>query len=499
MGNRFNLVDEPWIPVGGVGLVSLRQVFSDPTLKAIGGNPMQKIALTKLLLAIAQASGTPEDDAQWRALGEQGLARQCIGYLETWHSKFFLFGDEPFLQMPAIARAELSDFGEVLPDVATGNTTVLLQSQVERSLSEANKALLLVSLMACALGGKKTDNSVVLSPGYTAKTNDKGKPSTSKPGPAVAHMGLLHSFLQGASIRQTVWLNLLTQAQLDASARFSEGMGKPPWEQMPAGEDCETARLLKSSLMGRLVPMSRFCLLTEHGLHYSEGIAHPNYKEGICDPSVAVHFAKKEPKALWTYPDKRPWRELTALLGFIAQQDAQGFDCLQLKASVQRAIGAVDAFAIWSGGFSVSSNAGEQYFSGSDDFVESVVWLSSAAIGQVWFSQLQLEMRELDDLSKKLYGRVLGYYKKLGMGDAGELSAQATQFFWELCERDFQALVDHCDQTDECQHVRQTLRLRFANRVHQAYDHLCPKETARQLEAWAKNRPNLNTYLQQEA
>jgi len=42
--NRFNLVDEPWIPVVDVGLVSLNAVFSQPEYRALGGNPVQKIA-----------------------------------------------------------------------------------------------------------------------------------------------------------------------------------------------------------------------------------------------------------------------------------------------------------------------------------------------------------------------------------------------------------------------------------------------------------------------
>ena len=56
--NRFNLVDEQWIPVAGAGLVSLMRIFTDSSLRALGGNPVQKIALIKLLLAIAQAAAS---------------------------------------------------------------------------------------------------------------------------------------------------------------------------------------------------------------------------------------------------------------------------------------------------------------------------------------------------------------------------------------------------------------------------------------------------------
>lgn len=497
MDKHFNLIDEPWIPVAGKGRVSLKQVFSEPDLRALGGNPVEKIALTKLLLAIAQAAATPDDDEAWRAMGADGMARQCLAYLEQWHDRFDIYGAQPFLQMPAIAAAEVKSYGTVLPEIATGNTTVLMHGQVERALSDAEKAVLLVGLMGFALGGKKTDNGVTLSPGYQGKRNDKGKPSTGKPGPSVAHMGLLHTLLQGDDLRQSLWLNLLTRQRMAQDPRFPAGIGTAPWERMPAGEDDNVAHQLKQSLMGRLVPLCRFCLLAENGLHYSEGIAHANYKDGVCDPTVAVNWSGKEPKALWVNPEKRPWRELTALLGFLGQQQSTGFECLQLAASVGRASENVDQFAIWSGGLRVSSNAGEQYASGTDDFVESVVSLQGAALGAFWFAQLQAEMTALDELAKGLYGRVLGYFKTQ-LVDGGDLAAQATHLFWQLCERDFQPLLDHCDPSEANTAARHQLRRRFASYAQQAYDRYCPKDTARQLDAWARCRPNHSKYLQQE-
>ncbi len=71
MENRFNLIDEPWIAVVDVGLVSLTDIFSQPELRALNGNPVQKIALTKLLLAIAQSATTPADDSDWQQMGWQ--------------------------------------------------------------------------------------------------------------------------------------------------------------------------------------------------------------------------------------------------------------------------------------------------------------------------------------------------------------------------------------------------------------------------------------------
>lgn len=498
MENRFNLVDEPWIPIADIGLVSLRQVFIYPSYRRLGGNPVQKIALMKLLLAIAQAARTPADEREWKALGAEGLAQCCLTYLEQWHECFYLYGERPFLQIPAIAAAAKQSYAAVLPEVSSGNTTVLSQTQVQRPLDNAQKAMLLVSLMAFALAGKKTDNSVVLSVHYQGKRNDKGKSSSSKPGPAVAHMGLLHSLLLGENLQQTLWLNLFSTDQIEQQNIFPAGLGTPPWEQMPAGEDCAVAQRLKQSLQGRLVPLCRFCLLTDDALHYSEGLAHASYKEGVADPTVAINNSGKEPKALWVDPERRPWRELTALLSFFEQASAQGFQSWQIRAGLERAPDVTEAFAIWSGGLRVSSNAGEQYVSGNDDFVESLVWLNSHDLGEPWFAHLKHEMDALDGLAKGLYGRVMGFFKEQKV-DGGKLASQATQLFWQLCERNFQSLLDSCTPDEQGQLIRQALRKTFAGYIQKAYDQHCPKASARQLEAWAKNRPNNSKYLQQEA
>jgi CRISPR system Cascade subunit CasA len=498
MENRFNLIDEPWIPVADYGRVSLRQLFTNPEYRSLGGNPVQKIAVLKLLLAIAQAAATPQDENEWKTFGAEGLALRCAEYLERWRTRFYLFGDKPFLQMQSIAAAKIQPFGAVLPEVSTGNTTVLSQIQMQRSLDDASKALLILTLMGFALSGKKTDNSVVLTKGYPGKRNDKGKPSTGKPGPSVAHMGLLHNFMLGRNLQESIWLNLFSTKQLNQLNTYPLGVGTPPWENMPEGEDCEQAKKLKLTLMGRLVPLSRFCLLTDFGLHYSEGIAHLGYKEGMTDPSVAVNNSGKEPKALWVDPEKRPWRELTALLSFFDQGGSQGFQSLQVRSGLDRARDVTDSFSIWSGGLRVSSNAGEQYASGSDDFVESHICLQSRMLGQVWFAQLKSEMDALDVLAKNLYGKVIGYFKEQKV-DGGKVAAQATNLFWQCCERDFQQLVDSCVQTESAIGNRGHLRMKFARYVDQTYDQFCPKGSARQLDAWAKCRPNTRPYLKQEA
>lgn len=493
MEHRFNLIDEPWIPVADKGRVGLKDIFTHPEYRTLGGNPVQKAAILKLLQAITQAAATPQDMEAWQQLGWQGMADRACSYLAQWHDRFYLYGPEPFLQMPAIAKAAIKSFGTVLPDVATGNTTVLTQTQAEQPLDDGERALLLITQMGFALGGKKVDNSVTLSPGY------QGKTKSGKPGPAVAHMGLLHNYFLGPTLLESIWLNLFTEAEIADLTLYPLGLGTPPWEQMPEGEDCNIAQQLKGSLMGRLLPLCRFCLLTNEGLHYSEGIAHGNYKDGVFDPSVAIDISGKEPKVRWADPERRPWRELTSLLSFI-RPGGKSFDCHQLRLAFAKVRRQQAPFAVWSGGLKVRNDSGEQSPKGSDDMVESLCWFSPNNVNELWFSHFQTEIGKLDELADTLDDSVINYYKTKSAANKKPtslekaLAKQANNLFWQLCERQSQALIDGCDEVT----ARQQLRRQFARYTTQVFDQFCPHQTARQIDAWAKTKPNLSAYLQQE-
>jgi CRISPR system Cascade subunit CasA len=490
MVKKFNLVEEVWIPVANAGRVSLRQVFQDKNLRTLGGNPVQKIALLKLLLAICQRACPLADDEAWSALGAAGLADKALAYLEEQRDCFWLYGEKPFLQIPAIAAATIQPYGAVLPDIATGNTTVLTQTQRECVLSDTEKAVLVVQLMGMALGGKKTDNSVVLSAAYQQKRNEKGKPSTGKPGASSGFQGYLHNFLLGETLTETLWLNMLTLENIDALKIFSEGIGPAPWETPPAGEDDAIARALKNSLMGRLVPFSRFVLLAPDGIHYSEGIAHPNHLEFVSDPSVAIHKTDKGVKALWTDPAKRPWRNLTAMLGFL-KSGTDYFDCPYLHFGINRCRNKVPRIGLWSGGLRLSSNAGEQFVSGTDDYVESEYFFQSKSFDEYLYSNLEHEMGVLDDLSRVVYSTVSGYYQEQKFND-GKIARQASELFWQLCEHKSQELIAACGEEGSA--AASALRPYFLNCVQRAYEISCPKDTARQLAAWGAHYPNLGKF-----
>jgi CRISPR system Cascade subunit CasA len=276
---------------------------------------------------------------------------------------------------------------------------------------------------------------------------------------------------------------------------FTRGLGPIPWETPPRGESDSIAEALKHSLMGRLVPFSRFILLSDDGLHYSEGIPHLDYKDGMTDPSAAIQTSGKDKKVLWADPSKRPWRSLVSLLGFLLRGE-QYFDCPYIhigmdRISSSRVSKKLSVIGIWSAGLRVSSNAGEQYVSGTDDYIESETFLASSKLSKNFYPNLKDEMNILEKLSQILYGRVLEYYKEL-KADGDPFAKRAVELYWQLCERKFQYLVKLCE--GESDNKLREFRPHFLRCVEKSYAAFCPRGTARQLGSWAKNYPNLGKF-----
>jgi CRISPR system Cascade subunit CasA len=288
-------------------------------------------------------------------------------------------------------------------------------------------------------------------------------------------------------------MNLLTFEKIESIRYWISGLGVPPWEIMPKSETCNEANNLKTSYFGCLVAMSRFVYLVDEGIYYLAGIQYPSHVEGWREPSISVNDSESKAKLLWVDPHKRPWRELTSLLSFISSNSQSGFDCQQIRFGLLRARQNDQDIGIWSGGLKVRANSGDQSIKQDDDFVESLVYLPKQELGGAWFANLQLEMTELEQLSKIVYSATFNYFESQNMKDKTR-SGLASNLFWQLCERKFQDMVYACEDFNQAN----ALRKNFAGFANQAYDRFCAKDTARQLDAWAKNRPNLGKYLKDQ-
>lgn len=516
---RFNLVDEPWLPIAGHGLVSLRSIFERSDLPALGGTVLEKIAINKLLQAIAQAACTPKDDDEWQQLGEEGMARACLDYLERWRDAFWLYHPQrPFLQFPKVAQAKIKSYGHLMPEAAAGNNTILFLQQVPpepQQVSHDLRARLVLVQMSCCFSGKQVDQNYYFSPDIT----DTGKKKISASfGPALDKTGLLHSFIMGQSVRQGVWLNLLTKADVAQNLVWGNGVGTPPWEEMPEiiirqkdklpdeHPTANAARALKHSLMGRLVPMARFLLLSdETGVHYAEGLRHENECEsGLVDPSTArIYYQDRQGNRHWRIipatPAKRPWRSLAAILNF---RLAQNSGCPQLEWCMARLLNSeIARFHIWSGGISLHYNSGEQKPANDDDVMESEFHLETNWLrGKEWFLNLQDCMGKLEELARRTGRAIENYYDELMpktknrlqknlKNNAAMIKSSTEQKFWQQAELIFPALVSSCQKGKD--EERKKILSRIRSIAIQCYEHACPQNTARQLQIFVKHYPRL--------
>lgn len=145
---RYNLLDEPWLPVrltdGTVHALGLLETFrrSEEISSLAETSPPSLVAEYRLLLAIVHRALTNMSgswsDAQRAAWYRHGLpVDELCSYLESWRSRFWLFhAEHPFLQVAALAAAEETrdkrkPWTKISLASANGNTPVVFDHSVD--------------------------------------------------------------------------------------------------------------------------------------------------------------------------------------------------------------------------------------------------------------------------------------------------------------------------------------------------------------------------------
>lgn len=479
--SRFNLVHEKWIPAVGKGRVSLLDIFSDDSIHDLAGNAIQKIALIKLFIAIAQASCRLKDEEAWKETGVNGLSDRIIDYLQSHESCFYLYGDKPFLQMPVLAEIKEAKVQEIyfgyLPDLASENDSLLRQLQDKSELDDADKAVFITQLMNYAPGGKRTSFIKPLSPGFQTRTK------SAKAGPSLGGTnGYLQTCLKGNSIRETVWLNYFTDddlMELHGGLRLDV---RPPWENMPTGEADNRAKELQSSVYAWLVSISRFVLLDDGGIRYTEGLQYPKIKDGYYEPFITIR--KEDNVALFADPSKKPWRSFVAMLQAV-YDDSSEYSCDILRLFMRRTKENMDVFSVWSGGLRLRANSGDQSVKQDDDYVESEVTLASEFMDSDGYGRLAEAMKKVEGYSAGLQKAIKAYCSLID--DSTDISAKGRKMYWLAAEPLSNGLINAClsDNNTEIELILSSMR----KIVIDVYDSLCPHESARQILVWMKNKP----------
>lgn len=173
MTKRFNLLDEPWLPVrmlsGEIKELGLLQLFEQSSqIEALAETvPPSLLAQYRLLLAIthrALSTQTPSwGQRDLRHWFSHGLSTETItAYLEKWRDRFWLFHPEhPFMQVADLATA--AETGEKFKpwtqiDLASvsGNAPVVFNHSVDtapEAISPLHAIRTLLGFLQCTPGG----------------------------------------------------------------------------------------------------------------------------------------------------------------------------------------------------------------------------------------------------------------------------------------------------------------------------------------------------------
>lgn len=303
----FSLLSEPWIPLlrrnGSATLGSLHDALLCPSAwRGIGpANPIETLALYRLLLAICHRSIGPGDPEDRAALLGPWPSQRLENYLDRWAERFDLFHPErPFLQVPGLIEAGLKPvpWTRLAPARSSGAERILWDRSLDAHPEPITPALAAVTLVAY----------LQFTPGGLVRALRH----SGEQGPAC---GLLLTLPMGSTLQETMALSLVPQTEEDHD-RDQAG-----WEKAaPTVEELEKKESATRPLRGpadRYTWLSRALLLTPGAsiTHLFCGAGLAPAQSSTPDPMSAVVSGKKGCFPLKLHEDKAMWRGFHALTG----------------------------------------------------------------------------------------------------------------------------------------------------------------------------------------
>lgn len=173
MTTRFNLLDEPWLPVrmlsGEVRELGLLALFEQaPQIVALAETvPPSLMAQYRLLFAITHRALSAQmpnwGQRDLRNWFTQGLPTEAVtAYLEKWRDRFWLFHPEhPFMQVAALATAaetceKFKPWTQTDLACVSGNAPVVFNHSVDTAadaISPSQAIRILLGFLQCTPGG----------------------------------------------------------------------------------------------------------------------------------------------------------------------------------------------------------------------------------------------------------------------------------------------------------------------------------------------------------
>jgi CRISPR system Cascade subunit CasA len=366
----MNLATEPWIRVlradGSQAPVSLEQAFAEgESIRDLSVRPHERIALMRLLVCVAQAGlEGPKDNEDWlRCKSRVGEAARR--HLRDRHKSFELLGTGPrFGQVKGLIPGHESDSTEELVTklnfaLATGNNATIFDNggasmDARRFPPDELASWLLAFQCFTPPGGS----------GYTGKC-------------PCGDDNMLHTILQGRTLAESIWLNLLDRESLEEALGVG-AWGQPVWT-FPAGWQREDKwrRVATATYLGRLVPITKGFWLHENGDDMiakmtleRKGLTHPSFRKyGFREPAATTFSDGSKRWLLKGSSSVAVWRDLPAIIAKQRSDKEGRAGCLALQR-----FGGSTPIDLWIGGLIVVNTAN------IENTLESVLHLPTGAL-----------------------------------------------------------------------------------------------------------------------
>jgi len=429
-------------------------------------NPVQRIAVMRLLVCVAQAAlEGPADEDEWLGCCDR-IPSTVKAYLEKWQDRFDLYGEHAFLQVPDLevknnAVLDKLDFG-----LSAGNNSVLFDHSATatgRPHSGAWCALALLTYQCFSPGG------LIGTTSWNGMTTTK----TSEHAPGVEGSAL-HTLLRGGSLSETVHLNMLTKQMV--ATLPNQMWGCPLWEMDGLAPSDSAPASVATSFLGRLVPLSRAIRLAEGALTFTlaNGLRYPKLPEGReVTGSVVMRQRAGTEQVGYVSVDlsRHPWRELSSILALSTPQT---------RASGPLAFGHLPYLGgshvdIWTGG--LAADKGKILDAGEWVFEIPVEMLHDGAIHA--YSQGVATAKEGESALRSAAASYATSMKK----DNTHFTV-ARVLFWSQLDAHHGELIEFAAD------VRADIRVAWypivRTAMEEAYGRACAHKTPRQIQAYAQ-------------
>lgn len=465
---NFNLIENPWIPVrladgGRHELLGLEDIFRDAkTIKDLDCAPHERISLLRLLVCITHAAlGAPESPEEWEDFGAD-LAEKVPAYLQKTEIKlhFNLLGEGPRFLQAQLAKTKQEPLLEFLEfKFANGPAFLDHEVGIPKKMPPHRLALNLLCFQNFFIGGGM---------GSAKNGGVEGN------GPSLK---FLHTYLIGQNLLETIVLNCLLKEHV-------QDFGSPHW-QSSLGDS-------PSQFLKRMAPMPCQVFLRETDLWINQGLKYP-LEEGTGESRRLLYrdayatLQKRNDKIGLLRADiaKSLWRELHLFMA-LKQVDLNGESAaprnlLSHAESLQKS-----GVTLWVGELIKGEKAVVV------DSVESTFTIPSTMFNEDSRSRYQVGVEFAESQSRQLKDAVTAFSKELKSGSAPVAKAQHR--FWHTLDRESPMLLELVRKPSPVTYsekgnpwgdlVRKTVR--------EAYEATCPRQTPRQIQAFAEGLKKLS-------